>query len=164
MIPIKINADFSALQAVAGRDGQRIKREAGEDVGEDWHENLLPEHFKRSSPAKYRHQPRKEKYKRSKERSARNPRAKNRAVLGGVIDNVFSGESKAALSQYANITARAGKTTVTMHPPRYFWMRAPGSTIDKAAETTTVADSEVPRMERVYRDGMERRIQARLNR
>jgi hypothetical protein len=115
--------------------------EAMKDAVQEWHQEIMPQHFTRGAGPKYRYQKRKKRYQISKAKR-----------VGHNIDLVFSGESeKRAKAGIRISTRRRGGNVVqargAMDVPKYFYQynklhNAP----DKANELTRTTAPEDARL------------------
>ena len=118
-----------------------ILKKAHEDVGDYWHEKMLPKHFKPGASQKYKHAARTPGYLKKKERLA--ARGTVKRVSGQLQDNVFTGRMRADLKRSRIVRGYPSRTTITMHGPRYVTMRVHKSNQpDKAKEITTITPEE----------------------
>lgn len=127
---------------VAARVWRRdILKPAHEEVGDYWHKNILPKHFKPGAAQKYNHQARTEGYLKKKARLARSGFAKR--VSGQLQDNVFTGRMRASLKRSSITRGYPSRVSVSMFGPRYTTMRVwKSNQPDKAAEITRVTQDE----------------------
>lgn len=126
-----------------------------------WHRNYLPLHFEPFSSSKYRYKARTPKWIYQKQKIAkRNPQIKK----GGRVANVFTGLLEESMKQRPMIRAYPTRATVQMHGPRYITMRPYKSNQpNKAAEITTVIDSEQRTLGKVAGDTLHERIKQHLS-
>lgn len=106
---------------------RHILRRAHQEVGDVWHKEILPEHFKPGARAKYRHRLRRLRYDRRKsQRIGRAWAPSNPVVVEGPqpTDNILSGAMQRELKRQRTVRAFPTRVTVTMFGPRYMTMRA----------------------------------------
>jgi hypothetical protein len=136
---------------------RKIARESMGEVGHYWFQNFFPEHFKEGAKYKYRHRPRQTAYKRNKVKLAQ----RGKVLMGGTVDNVFSGRTmQALLGNIAIVRPFPSRVTVYMRGPRYLAtrFRTASNQPNKPKELTTVTRDEQRVLNRVARDAVAQRI------
>jgi hypothetical protein len=117
-----------------GKDLNKIRRVAMRDVGEFWHLEILPGHFRPAARTEYNHDQRRADWIEDK-----------RKILGGGRpDNVFTGRARRFIMHSPRITNTARGVTVRMDAPLYFVRprnRKPDHP-DKAAEITAISQRD----------------------
>ncbi len=114
-------------------------RAAYEAGGDHWARYILPEHFRPQAARRYGHQPRKRRTIRRKLAAAR----VGAAILGGRVDNVFSGLMMRAVLANQRITSTRSSAEVRITGPRYLYQHDKRrNQPQKARELTTVLASE----------------------
>lgn len=113
---------------MSARQWRQITKAALEKLAAKWHKDILPQHFTRAAPQKYRHQPRTAGYLKRKRRAAGRAGVRHmgqivRVKYGGLIDNVFTGELERRVKQLAAIRATPTRVTLKLTGPRYMTMR-----------------------------------------
>ncbi len=99
------------------REHPEAMRTAFEAGGVLWAQDILPRHFEEGSARRYGHQPRKERTKKRKLAAAR----VGAAILGGRVDNVFTGLMMRAVLGAQRIKARPGGVEILIFGPRYLF-------------------------------------------
>lgn len=94
------------------KDMTQIRRLAFQNIGEYWHRELLPDHFKPGAHSKFQHSKRSEKWLRSKRIRGIGP--------GRFLDNIFTGKSRRFLMHGPQIKATGTGVTIRMDAPLYF--------------------------------------------
>lgn len=126
--------------------GQRYaRRMAFGEIGREWSNNMLPDHFNRNQQQKYRYRNRTEKYLKRKKRAARRGQVKG----GGVTDLVYSGRTRDSVSGWNRVRAFPSRATVTLNTPKYIRTRYKPGRPNLANELTTVTPTEVRELDRV---------------
>lgn len=124
---IHIKPKLSDKEFVSRRAYVRSMTKAHEEIGKEWHTNMLPQHFTKGAASKYKHKARGTKYlkwKRKKWESRRPLKKSGKYVkMGGEVDNVLTGDMKEMLTRVGVIRAFPSRTTVSMTGPRYVTMR-----------------------------------------
>lgn len=123
---IHIMPKMSDKEFTSRRAYTRAMTKAHEEVGKEWHTNMLPQHFTKEAAGKYKHKKRGTKYlkwKRKKWESRRPLKNGKYVKQGGEVDNVLSGDMKEMLMRVGVIRAFPTRTTVSMTGPRYVTMR-----------------------------------------
>ncbi len=130
------------------KDMTRIRRMVFQDIGEYWHRELLPDHFKSSARTEFQHLPRDKEWLESKRLFGRGQ--------GKRDDLVFSGKSRRFLTHAPRIKATGTGVTIRMDSPVYFRNprhKTPGHP-DKPDEVTRVS--------RRHRSLMSRRLEKKI--
>lgn len=109
---------------IGARRWGKWSKNAFEQIGRRWHKEVLPEHANPSGSKKHPHKKRQSKYRKSKQRAARRGGTKRNnvftpVVMGGVVDNVFSGDMMRALLRTKIVKAFPTRLTVTSVGPKY---------------------------------------------
>lgn len=125
-------------------DGNKMMKRTWRDVGNEWHQKFRRSHFTQSAFSKYGYKPRSKRYNRFKRR-----------ISGHTLPLVFTGTSR-RLSESKTIRATKKNVTVSM-PIRVFNFSRKGSKVDKRREMTTVASSEVRKLNNNATRNLERR-------
>ncbi len=119
-----------------------------------WQRDFLPRHFTPEARVIYKHQPRKSKYLKNKERGGRR-KVNGRWVTiqrGGQVDNVFSGDMEKLLRGSIVIKLFPSRATLTMSGPQYISMRPYKSgQPNKAAEIFRKTTDETAALTQVLR-------------
>jgi len=131
--------------------------ESMSEVGELWHEKMLPNHFERFAMMKYNYAPRSRKYMARKEAGYTDQWGIHRAGHNRPL--VWSGDTERSLKSSATITANSKGVTVKMLAQSYFYayhkdFRQP----DKAAEATRISYDESARLERTLEAALSGRL------
>ncbi len=132
------------------KDMTRIRRLVFQDIGEYWHRELLPDHFRPSARSEFQHMPRDEDWLKTKRIIGRGQ--------GKRDDLVFRGKSRRFLTHGPRIKATGTGVTVRLDSPIYFRNpkhKTPGHP-DKSEEVTRVS--------RRHRFLMSRRMEAKTKR
>lgn len=140
MIRLLINVKEIRPPDVA-RDAFRvICKRAFAHVGNYWYKNFFPRHFTTQAKHKYNHKPRSKKWLDRKRKLAQ----RGMAAMGGVVDNVLTGNMASELLSGAMIRAFPTRARVTMRGPNYLRMKfkAGSNQPNKKRELTTLADDE----------------------
>ena len=142
---------------IGKRAWKECTREGNRVMALKWHTEMLPDHFTRGAPAKYKHQPRSPVYLKKK-------RKNKKALYGGNVDNVYSGDMERQLKKIATVKPFPDRVTLKMVGPRYMTMRvftgdrsrgfrygknrkqtiskSAGQQPDKVAEVTTITSDQ----------------------
>lgn len=128
------------------KEFRSIVKEEMKGLIEDWHEDTLPEHFKRSAGRRYKYNPRSIKYTRYK---------RKKRPMAGPLE--FSGKSRRQLERSIRITGSTKKASGTMQAPRYFWMRPAGHP-KKGEEVTSVTKKETLTMAKTLNERVTKRL------
>lgn len=167
---------------------RQFLRNAHSDVGDWWHEVILPEHFAPGARAKYRHRLRRLRYDRRKSDRAGRPWSdQNPGIVQGPqpTDNLLTGAMQRELQRQRTVRAFPTRVTITMYGPRYMSMRTfsgdvgravkegwaygknqsftkrySGHQPDKRKEITTVTQEELRRLSQVLRDSVVEQLAA----
>jgi len=135
------------------RELRPATREAMNDVGEDWAEEKLPQHFSARFATKYGYQKRSRKHMLRKARGYTDQYGVRHT--GHQDPLVFSGESERMMTAGARIKASAKGVDVKMLAPRHFYaVRKDYRQPDKAAEATRLSSGEVKGYQVMLRDGV----------
>ena len=99
-------------------------KQAFELIGRRWHREILPDAFRPDAKTKHRHKKRTEKYRKGKQRAAQRGGANRNRIftpilMGGVVDNVYSGDMMQAVLRTKIIKAFPTRLTVTSVGPKY---------------------------------------------
>jgi hypothetical protein len=141
MIRLLINVKEIRPPDVA-RDAFRvICRKAFSHIAHYWYKNFFPRHFTTQAKHKYGHKPRSKKYLDNKRKLAQ----RGIVALGGVVDNVFTGDMAKALLSGAIIRGFPTRGKVEMRGPNYLRMRFKAGTNqpNKKRELVDLADDEL---------------------
>ena len=103
-----------AALAEAHPEAMRAAYEVG---GVHWAQDILPRHFEESAARRYGHQPRKRRTIRRKLAAAR----VGAAILGGRVDNVFTGLMMRAVLGQQRIKSTPSSVEVLIFGPRYLY-------------------------------------------
>ena len=111
-----------------------VVKEALQEAVEEWHDDVLPSHFKPSARTRYKYRPRSLKYKNRKQRQR-------------FHDNPleFTGEMKRKAVRQARITGSSKSARATMNVPWYATKNFRGKDT-YADEMTAVTPSEANKM------------------
>lgn len=121
------------------RENPEAMRAAFDAAGVHWAQDILPRHFEESASRRYAHQPRKERTKKRKLAAAR----VGAAILGGRVDNVFTGLMMRAVLGMQRIKARPGGVEILIFGPKYlFQYDKRRNHPQKAREISTVTRDE----------------------
>ena len=90
----------------------RIRREGFRNIGEYWHQELLPDHFRPAARTEFQHMQRDREYLEAKRIFGRGQ--------GKVDDLVLSGKSRRFLMHAPRIKATGTGVTIRMDSPVYF--------------------------------------------
>lgn len=115
----------------------RVLREAFHGMAEGWAQAMLPKHFTREAEQLYHYQPRTKRTQIRKRMAAK----KGKAILGGLVDLVWSGFLMRAILGHQSITSTPNGAKCRMFAPRYMFQYKPNQP-DKAGEITTVIEIE----------------------
>lgn len=103
--------------ADVARDAWRgICKDSMAHVADYWHQKILPRHFTAQAKYTYQHKPRSNKYRDRKKKLAE----RGQAVMGGMVDNVLTGNSMRALLKKPVIRTFPTRATLYMSVPFYF--------------------------------------------
>ena len=128
----------------------RIRRLVFQDLGEYWHQELLPDHFRPAARIEFQHMRRDEDWLKSKRLFGRGQ--------GKRDDLVFQGKSRRFLTHAPRIKATGTGVTIRMDSPVYF--RNPKH---KTPGHPDLPD-EVTRVSQRHRFLMSRRLEAKTKR
>jgi hypothetical protein len=163
LYPLHITVAYVKPPETAIRRWREGMKEAHRVEATEWHERMLPKHFRKGAAARYGHQKRKPEYLKFKRMAAagKGPyRKRGPVLLDGQVDNVFSGLLMHTLLGFASIRPYPTRVTVRMSGPRYITMRPYLSgQPDKAREVTAVAADEQQQLDATLR----REVLARFN-
>lgn len=165
-----------------------ILKRANAEVGEVWHKEILPEHFKQGARAKYRHRLRRLRYdKRKVQQTGRRWSNQNPGIVAGPqpTDNMLTGYMRKELDRQRTVKAYPTRVTITMYGPQYMtmktftgdvgravkegWTYGKGKTFskrfsghqpDKRKEITTVTEAEKKRLALVLSESVAQQIAA----
>lgn len=132
---------------------------ANNKAGQEWHAEMLPDHFKKDAQKKYNYQRRTSKYLawKKKKWASRRPLKNGQYIEGsGETDNVLTGDMRDLLTRTAVVRGYPTRVTVQMDGPRYITMRVYKSNQPKKLEeiqTTTPQERE--RLAKVMDDSLE---------
>lgn len=118
-VPLQVVTVDTAPFKGMRRQLPRIMKQVNLDMGEFYHEKILPRAFEPSAKYRHRHRRRTARYERRKRRLAQTGRVQK----GGEADNVFSGRTEQALVAYASLRATRAAVTIRMPGPRYITAR-----------------------------------------
>lgn len=104
---------------LSGRAIQRLMKEVHHEVGQYWFDRMLKDHWASGAAERYGYQPRSAKYIRQKVRAAK----KGKALAGGVVSLLYSGELRERIKEYADVRAYSTRVSVVMRGPKYVSMR-----------------------------------------
>jgi len=137
---------------------REICRKAFQLVGEYWFRNMLKNHFTAQAKFTYKHKPRSSKYKTNKARLAQ----RGKVAMGGVVDNVFSGDTMRQVTGQALIRGFPTRVKVSMFGPNYLRMRfkAGSNQPNKKAELITTTDAEQNILKKIMREYIVQQIKA----
>ena len=171
---IQIGAKLTLDQPpeIGKRAWNECTREGNREMAIKWHKDMLPDHFTRGAPAKYKHKTRSPIYLKKKRKS-------RKALYGGNIDNVFTGDMERQLKKMATVRTFPSRVTLTMTGPRYMTMRVfagdrskgyrygknrertisrtAGQQPDKVAEVTTITPEQDALLVKANQDATLRR-------
>ena len=117
-----------------------------EAIGRWWAERDLPKHFMPNARYIYGYQARKSSTIRRKHKDA----AKGKAIMGGEVDLVWTGNMMKAVLGLQTIRSTPKKVDVIMYGPQYLWQyNKQAGAPDKAAEITKITPAEVEELNRV---------------
>jgi len=123
------------------RDAFRvICRKAFAHIGNYWFKNFFPKHFTVQAKHKYNHRPRSRKYQEQKRKLA----ARGKAALGGVVDNVLTGDMMRQLLSGAVVRGFPTRARVEMRGPNYMRLNFKAGTNqpNKKRELVALTDEE----------------------
>ncbi len=120
-------------------------RQSLRSVAENWHEEMLPDHFNFGASQKYSYRQRSEPYNKKKERMAQ----QGRALKGGKVDLVFTGLLEQAATGFSTIRATPKRSVVRLAVPSYTRYHA------KYAEITSMTANELSALDTIARKEME---------
>lgn len=127
------------------------------DMGQHWHQKMLPRHFEPGARERYGYKPRTRKYAIRKNRDY----TRGKATAASNVDLVYTGFLRRSLSTVATIRAFPTRVTIQMTGPRYVTMRVHNSNQpDKAAEVTAVTRDEADELSALLAEGVTRRLDA----
>lgn len=147
------------------RDAWRVmQRRAMSAVGEYWFRNMLKHHFTAQAKYTYKHEPRSTKYKDDKRKLA----MRGGAIMGGVVDNVLTGELMRAVMENAIIRGFPSRVRVTMIGPDHLKstgfsrkkMKQVARQPNKKRELVTTTTAEQKILKRIMRDFITKQIKA----
>lgn len=118
MIRLLINVKEIKPPKMARDKFRDICRRAFSHIGQYWYKNFFPNHFTIAAKRKYGHKDRSSKYRANKEKLAR----RGIVAMGGVVDNVFTGDMARQLLSGSIIRGYPTRATVTMRGPNYMRM------------------------------------------
>lgn len=154
MIAIQAKLTFDPPDALSARAVRRMNRAGYQAVGEYWHENFAPLHFKPGASQRYGYQPRKETYLKSKQAKARSQKPVNRAGYrvreGGTQELVYTGQLRKLVTDYARIRSFPTRLTVELVGPKYLRGRVKPGHPDIAGEVTAVSPAEIEELSHVF--------------
>jgi len=131
------------------KDMTHIRRLAFQNIGEYWHRELLPDHFKPGAHGKFQHATRSEEYLKSKRIRGIGP--------GRFLDNIFSGKSRRFLMHGPSIKATGTGVTIRMDSPVYFRKTITGHP-NMSNEVTRVSDRHISLISRRLEVVIQRRV------
>jgi len=150
-LPLRILTKITRPPGVSARRHREWMRAAFFAQGNHWQQQILPSRF--VAGTSYPRKKRTEKYLRQKLNAAR----RGKAILGGLVDNVYTGFLRDKLTAPASIRAFPTRVTVRMVGPRYIGMRVYQSNQpDKAKELLWVSAAEQKKLREVLRDEYKR--------
>ena len=137
---------------------REICRKAWYIVGEHWFRNMFRNHFTAQAKYTYKHKPRSRKYLVQKERMAK----RGKAAMGGVVDNVLTGEMMQMLTSQAVIRGFPTRVKVTMIGPDHLKIRFKAGTNqpNKKRELVTTTAAEQDILKRLMREFITKQIKA----
>jgi hypothetical protein len=137
---------------------REICRKAWFLVGEHWFRNMLKNHFNVASKHKYNHRTRSTQYRKNKVKAA----VRGKAILGGVVDNVFTGRMMHDITSTAVIRGFPTRVRVSMFGPNYMRMRfkAGSNQPNKKQEIITTTQDEQRILKRIMREYVTQQIKA----
>lgn len=151
-LPSLITVTVTRPPEVSIRHWRDAMKDAWTKLGEKWHREMLPLHFREDSKRKYRHQPRSTRYIAEKRAAAggtgwwfRFAQRIGRTIQGGGnTDNVLTGRMRDALLQSPRLIAFPTRLTIRMIGPRYmtFVPNPNGMQPHKGAEITRLTQAE----------------------
>ncbi len=130
-------------------------REANRHMGKVWGDRMLPQHFTPAAHDRYHYQERKPSTKKRKLQAA----ARGKAILGGTVDDVWSGLYMRAVLGHQAVAATVHGVTVTAYGPKYISLNLHrAGDPDIPAETTTVIDEEAQELAQVIDGAYQRQF------
>jgi len=153
VVPIRVVAFHDEYPDIRRRQLNEICRQAHQEIGEYWSEELLPEHFLPSARHIFGYAPR--RTQKRKERLAKVGKVKD----GGLVDLVHSGLLRDSLTKRKQlVTAQPSRTIVWLIGPSYFGIRYKAGRPNLAREVSAMSD----RHERLVTDRAERAFNQKL--
>lgn len=159
MFVYEITIDEPNLEALSKRGFNRVMRSAFAALGDHWHSEILPGHFEPTARAKYKHEPRSEKYLETKDRIFSRGRIRGNART----DNVYSGASQDALTRFRIVKSFPTRLVVEMLGPNHWRINFARGQINKAAEITTVTEQEQRSVVPIVEKAVEEALQLEVN-
>lgn len=155
--------------ADVARDAWRgIQRDAMVHVAQHWHKEMLPDHFNVASKHKYNHERRSTEYRKTKVKLA----VRGKAIMGGVVDNVLTGQSMRDLMTRSVIRGFPTRATLYMFVPSYFNIKFNRGTVkrdgsrnkpsrqpNKPNEVTSKTANELAELRKVIKAYVVKRLQ-----
>jgi hypothetical protein len=152
LLPTLITTTITRPPEISVRHFRDAMRDAWRALGEKWHREFLPLHFREDAKRKYRHQPRSTRYLAEKRAAAGGSgwwyrlaqRVGRRIEGGGAIDNVLTGRMRDALLHSARMIAFPTRLTVRMIGPRYMTFTPNRNSVqpNKTVELTRLTPAE----------------------
>lgn len=120
-------------------------REALQQVGEEWLEAMLPEHFTHRGASEYGYAKRGSKYERRKLRKH-----------GHTYPLVWTGTLKEEMARNARVRATSRSVRITMQGPRYMNYRPQGHLLTLSEEARLVSRRDREQLERLAAEAFEK--------
>ena len=158
-MPTTVVLDYQGGPEAMQRGFRAALAETLEERGEEWHEEVLPEHFTERSARVYKYKARNRGYMRKKGRGYKDQYGRRHA--GHLRALYWSGESERMLTAGARIRVTRAGLSVRMLAPKHFYQRRKDlNQPDKAAEATRLTQREIDRQARDVEGGVTRRLNA----
>jgi len=155
--------------ADVARDAWRaICRDSMVEVAGYWKREMLPKHFTANAKGTYGHDLRSKKYRDSKKNDA----TRGKAIMGGVVDNVYTGASMRKMLGRAAIRGFPTRARLYLNVPFYFDIKFNRATVkrdgtsnrpsrqpDKPSEITAKTVTELKELRKVIRAFVTKRLQ-----
>lgn len=159
MVPIRIRIAQRGFPSQ--RAFNRASKTAHLEVGEFYHRELIPKHFRPGAEAEYRYRPRQRGYRDrrgSKASVVQRAIAAGKAVPAAATNPLtFTGALKRIVTQLAEIRGYPARSTVTMNLPAYAPARPRTSRNPPVAqEATRISGRERGIVAKVLADAMDR--------
>lgn len=156
MFRLKFNLIEKRPVGVVRDKWREICRKAFQLVGEHWFRNMLKNHFTPQAKHTYRHKARSSKYKTNKARLAQ----RGKVAMGGVVDNVFSGDTMQQVTSKALIRGFPTRVKVSMFGPNYLRMKfkSGSNQPNKKQEIIATTEAEQSTLKRIMREYITKQI------